>query len=45
VDRETSVSVDIAEQIAAKTALPNAAGELASRLVPKIAGASKLAAR
>ncbi len=45
VDRETSVSVDIAEQIAAKTALQNGAGELASRLIPKIAGASKLAAR
>ena len=45
VDRETSVSVDIAEQIAAKTALQNGAAELASRLIPKIAGASKLAAR
>ncbi len=45
VDRETSVSVDIAEQIAAKTALQNGAAELASRLIPKIAGSSKLAAR
>jgi hypothetical protein len=37
VDRQTSVGVDIAEQTAAKTALQNAAVELAERLVPKIA--------
>ena len=36
VDRETSVAVDIAEQTAAKTALQNAAAELASRLGPKL---------
>jgi len=35
-DRQTSVGVDIAEQTAAKTALQNAAAELAERLVPKI---------
>ena len=44
VDRETSVAVDITEQTAAKTALQNAAAELASRLAPKLAKGSKLAA-
>jgi hypothetical protein len=44
VDRETSVAVDITEQTAAKSALQNAAAELASRLAPKLAGTSKLAA-
>jgi hypothetical protein len=37
VDRQTSVAVDITEQTAAKTALQNAAAELAERLAPKIA--------
>jgi hypothetical protein len=37
VDRETSVAVDITEQTAAKTALQNAALELAGRILPKIA--------
>ena len=36
VDRQTSVAVDIAEQTAAKTALQNAAAELAGRLLPKL---------
>lgn len=36
VDRQTSVAVDIAEQTAAKTALQNAATELADRLIPKL---------
>ncbi|MDB6016426.1 MAG: hypothetical protein JWR19_915 [Pedosphaera sp.] len=36
VDRQTSVAVDIAEQIAAKTALQNAAAELAERLAPQL---------
>jgi hypothetical protein len=36
VDRQTSVGVDIAEQTAAKTALENAADELAGRLLPKL---------
>lgn len=36
VDRQTSVAVDIAEHIAAKTALQNGAGELAERLLPKL---------
>jgi hypothetical protein len=36
VDRQTSVAVDIAEQTAAKTALQNAAAELAERLLPKL---------
>jgi len=35
-DRQTSVAVDIAEQTAAKTALENAAFELAERLLPKL---------
>ena len=37
VDRQTSVAVDITEQTAAKTALQNAAGELAERILPKLA--------
>jgi curli production assembly/transport component CsgG len=36
VDRQTSVAVDIAEQTAAKTALQEGAGSLASRLLPKL---------
>jgi hypothetical protein len=36
-DRQTSVGVDIAEQTAAKTALQNAAMEVAERLLPKLA--------
>jgi hypothetical protein len=35
-DRQTSVAVDIAEQTAAKTALENAAFDLAERLLPKL---------
>ena len=34
IDRQTSVAVDVAEQMAAKTALENAAGEIAERLLP-----------
>jgi hypothetical protein len=37
VDRQTSVAVDLAEHIAAKTALQDGAGELAERLIPKLA--------
>jgi hypothetical protein len=37
VDRQTSVGVDVAEQTAAKTALQNAADEMAERLLPKLA--------
>src|SRR6266699_858008 len=37
VDRQTSVGVDVAEQTAAKTALQNAATELAERVLPKLA--------
>lgn len=36
VDRQTSVGVDVAEQTAAKTALQNAADELAMRVVPAL---------
>lgn len=36
VDRQTSVAVDLAEHIAAKTALENGAGELAERLLPML---------
>jgi len=36
VDRQMSVAVDLAEHIAAKTALENGAGELAERLLPKL---------
>jgi hypothetical protein len=35
-DRQTSVGVDVAEQTAAKTALQNAADELAGRILPKL---------
>lgn len=35
-DRQTSVAVDIAEQTAAKTALENAAQELAKRILPRL---------
>ncbi len=36
VDRQTSVAVDITEQTAAKTALQNAANELAERIIPQL---------
>jgi len=36
VDRQTSVAVDLAEHVAAKTALQNGAAELAERLLPKL---------
>jgi hypothetical protein len=35
-DRQTSVAVDVTEQTAAKTALQNAATDLAERLIPKL---------
>lgn len=37
VDRQTSVAVDVAEHIAAKTALENGADTLAERVLPKLA--------
>src|SRR6202021_990533 len=36
VDRQTSVAVDLAEHVAAKTALQNGAAELAERVVPQL---------
>ena len=36
VDRQTSVAVDLTEQVAAKTALQNAAAQLAERVLPKL---------
>jgi hypothetical protein len=36
-DRQTSMGVDVAEQTAAKTALQNAADDLADRVVPRLA--------
>lgn len=36
IDRQTSVAVDVAEQIAAKAALENAVDELTGRLLPKL---------
>ena len=36
VDRQTSVAVDLAEHIAAKTALENSADELAERVIPQL---------
>lgn len=38
VDRETGVAVDLAENIAAKKALENAARKLMDRIVPKLVG-------
>lgn len=35
-DRQTEIAVDLAEQIAGKTALQHAAAELASRMIPKL---------
>jgi hypothetical protein len=37
VDRQTSVAVDVSEQTAAKTALENAADDLAERVLPALA--------
>lgn len=37
-ERQTSVAVDVTEQTSAKTALQNAAMELAERLLPKLVG-------
>jgi hypothetical protein len=36
VDRQTSVAVDLAEHVAAKTALQNGAAELAERVIPEL---------
>jgi len=36
VDRQTSGAVDLAEHVAAKSALQNGAAELAERLLPKL---------
>ena len=36
IDRQTSVAVDLAEHIAAKTARENSADDLAERLIPKL---------
>jgi TolB-like protein len=38
IDRQTTVATDLADQIAAKTALQEAAAIVAERLLPKIAG-------
>jgi hypothetical protein len=40
VDRQTTVAVDLTEQIAAKTALQEAGAEVAERLLPKIVAAN-----
>ena len=45
VDRQTSVAVDLAEHIAGKTALQNAAISVAERLLPKVASPTKPAAK
>lgn len=37
IDRQTTVASDLSEQIAAKTALQEAAAAIAERLLPKIA--------
>jgi TolB-like protein len=38
IDRQTTVASDLSEQIAAKTALQEAAAAIAERLLPKVAG-------
>jgi hypothetical protein len=37
-DRQTAVAIDLAEHIAAKTALQNSARQLAERIIPRISG-------
>ncbi len=41
VDRQTTVAVDLTEQIAAKTALQEAGAMIAERLLPKIVAGGK----
>lgn len=41
IDRQTTVEVDLTEQIAGKKALQKAAADLAERLLPKIAGSEQ----
>jgi TolB-like protein len=45
VDRQTTVSVDLAELIAAKTGLQQSAATLASRLLPKVVGVPEAPAK
>jgi len=40
-DRQTEIAVDLAEHVAGKSALQNAAAEIASRLLPKLVQAEK----
>jgi len=40
-DRQTEIAIDLAEQVAGKTALQNAAVEIAERLLPKIVKGAK----
>lgn len=41
IDRQTSVAVDLAEHVAGKAALQDAAVNIAERLLPKLAGSDK----
>jgi TolB-like protein len=41
IDRHTSVAVDLAEHIAGKTALQDAAASIAERILPKLVGSDK----
>lgn len=41
IDRQTSVAVDLAEQIAGKTALQDAAASIAERILPKLSSPAK----
>jgi TolB-like protein len=41
IDRQVTVAVDLTEQIAGKTALQDAAANIADRLLPKIGGSDK----
>ena len=41
VDRQTGVAVDLSEQLAGKTALQEAAAQIAQRMIPKLAATGK----
>ena len=41
VDRQTAVAVDLAEHIAGKTALQEAAASIAERMLPKLSSPAK----
>jgi hypothetical protein len=42
IDRETTVAVDLTEQIAGKSALQDAAARIGQRLLPKVVGPEEI---